>query len=348
MSRLPNPEFWAGKKVFLTGQTGFKGSWAALWLGEMGAHVTAFSLPPEEGDTHFVSANIAARINSHFGDLRNYDELNTHIARSQPDVVLHMAAQALVRRSVRDPLGTFETNVNGTGNLLKAIKAHAPNAVTLVVTSDKVYRNDDLGRAFIESDPLGGKDPYSASKAACEILVHSWAKTYAVEKLATVRGGNVIGGGDFSEDRIVPDIVRAVQTNKSLALRHPEATRPWQHVLDCLTGYFVYMEELSGELKDRSLNIGPTIDNVISVSEVADRLQTILGGPKWHHEPDPNSVEAKLLSIDANRARAALGWDDRLTGDALFSWTAKWYDAFLKGEDMEQVSLNQIREYAGG
>ncbi|MEM9044271.1 MAG: CDP-glucose 4,6-dehydratase, partial [Pseudomonadota bacterium] len=256
MSRLPDPAFWAGKRVLLTGQTGFKGSWAALWLSQMGAKVTGFALAPDSKPNHFELARIADRIKHIEGNLHDRDSVDAAVADARPDIVLHMAAQAIVGRAIRDPVETYATNVIGTGHLLSALREHAPEAACLVCTSDKVYRNDDNGRAFVESDPLGGKDPYSASKAACELMVSSWRATYSGGALATARAGNVIGGGDFSEARIIPDIVRAVAMEEAVVLRHPEATRPWQHVLDCLCGYLLHIEAIAGGADLTSLNIG--------------------------------------------------------------------------------------------
>jgi CDP-glucose 4,6-dehydratase len=347
MSRLPSPEFWAGKRVLLTGQTGFKGSWAAIWLASMGAEVHGLALDPETDPAHFDLARVADDMEHRIANLRDPEEVAEAVVAAKPDIVLHMAAQALVRRSLRAPVETWKTNVSGTANLLYALRAHAPQAVTLVVTSDKVYRNDDTGRPFTESDPLGGKDPYSASKAACEILVGSWRQSFPGAPLATARAGNVIGGGDFADSRIVPDIVRAVKVDEELVLRHPEATRPWQHVLDCLAGYLLQIEALAAGADLPALNIGPMPDGVTTVAEAADAISGLLGGRGWRHEPVPGSVEARVLALDSRLARRELGWEDLLPGRKGLDWTAEWYRAWLRDADMAPITREQIARYMG-
>ncbi|MBK0398909.1 CDP-glucose 4,6-dehydratase [Limibaculum sp. M0105] len=345
MSRLPDPAFWAGKRVLLTGQTGFKGSWAALWLAQLGAEVHGLAQLPETEPNHFDLAGIGSEMDNRIADLCVPEEVEDAVIAAKPDIVLHMAAQALVRRSLREPVETWKTNVSGTANLLFALRAHAPEATVLVVTSDKVYRNDDTGRPFTENDPLGGKDPYSASKAACEILVGSWRASFPGAPLATVRAGNVIGGGDFSENRIVPDIVRAVRDGEEVILRHPEATRPWQHVLDCLCGYFLHLEALAAGQDLPALNIGPSPEGVTTVAEAAETISGLLGGAGWRHEPVPGSVEARMLALDSTLARRSLGWSDWLPGRAGLEWTAEWYRAWLKDKAMAAVSRAQIEAY---
>ncbi len=349
-SARPDPAFWRGKCVLLTGHTGFKGSWAALWLTSMGAEVTGIGLSPEPGPSMFDLADIAGKTNSHIADIRDAVAMAEIVKAAKPDLVLHMAAQALVRRSIRDPQETWSTNVTGTGVLLDAIHTHAPGVPVLVVTSDKVYHNDNSGRAFAEDDRLGGKDPYSASKAGCELLVASHRTTYfepAGTPLATVRGGNVIGGGDFSEDRLIPDIVRATLAGETLVLRHPEATRPWQHVLDCLSGYLVFLQALA-EQPDapRVLNIGPDIRaGEATVAEAAEVMLALLGGPTWRHEPVPGSIEALALQLDPGRAAQTIGWRPRLQGRPALDWTADWYAGWRDGQDPAALALAQISRF---
>ncbi|MEM1276431.1 MAG: CDP-glucose 4,6-dehydratase [Pseudomonadota bacterium] len=345
MSRLPDPAFWSKKRVLLTGQTGFKGSWAALWLSELGASVTGFALPAETTPHLFGLAGIEDRITHLEGDLRDAEAVDNAVIAAKPDLVIHMAAQAIVGRAIRDPIETYGANLIGTGHLLDALRRFSPDAHCLVCTSDKVYRNDDTGRAFVESDPLGGKDPYSASKAATELLVSSWRATYPGGALATARAGNVIGGGDFSEARIIPDIVRAAAAGEPVILRHPEATRPWQHVLDCLGGYFLHTEAIAGSADLPALNIGPEPEPVTTVREAAEVITAALGSPGWAHQPVPGSVEMKMLSLDATAARQALGWSDRLTRDEALHWTADWYRAWLDGADMASVSEAQLKAF---
>lgn len=329
-TRRPDPAFWAGRRVLLTGHTGFKGSWAALWLAKLGAQVTGLALAPEGPESHYTLARVGEVLDSHLVDLTDAPAVARVVAEARPQTVLHLAAQALVRRSLADPARTFASNVMGTAHLLDAIRAHAPGAQTLVVTSDKVYANAETGVAFAESAPLGGKDPYSASKAACEIVVASYRASYGLA-LATARGGNVIGGGDFAADRIVPDLLRAARAGGPVRLRHPWATRPWQHVLDCLTGYLLHAERLGVA---PALNFGPMPGTPISVAELAEAVGRRLGlAQSWVHDPVPGSVEAQSLALDSSAARAALGWSDALPGAAAIAATADWYAAYLGGAD---------------
>lgn len=348
---LPDPAFWAGKRVLLTGHTGFKGSWLALWLADMGAKVTGLALAPETHPNHFEATDVASLCCHHVADLRDLEAVRRIVAETQPEVVLHLGAQALVRRSYRDPHGTFATNVGGTANLLEALAEAASAQAILVITSDKVYANDDTGRAFREEDALGGHDPYSASKAAAEQVVGAWRAarfpTTGPVRLATARGGNVIGGGDYSEDRIVPDIVRAAERGEALVLRSPDATRPWQHVLDCLCGYLVYAERLAAGNVPLALNIGPDPGVPITVAEIADVLLPALGAAEsWKLDPAASTAprEMKLLSLDPARARL-LGIGDRLAGRLALDWTAAWYAGRAAGKPARELTMQQIAAY---
>jgi len=346
-----DPGFWGGKRVLLTGHTGFKGSWAAIWLTRLGARVTGFALPPDQQPSLFTLAGVDRRIDSRFVDLRNPAAVGAAAAGRTFDLVLHMAAQPIVRASVEDPIGTFETNVMGTAHLLQALRSQPALQAVLTITSDKVYANDEVGRAFVESDCLGGKDPYSASKAAAEIVVQSFARSfYPTVPVATARGGNVIGGGDFSRDRLVADIVRAVKAGEPVALRHPEATRPWQHVLDCLAGYFRHLEALATDpATPRALNFGPRPGGAqVSVGELATLGVEALGGQPWRHEPDPASIEAQILSIDAGLARRALGFESRLGAREAVTLTMDWYRRQAAGEDALALCLEEIEGYEDG
>jgi CDP-glucose 4,6-dehydratase len=344
-----NASFWRGKRVLLTGHTGFKGSWAAVWLHGLGAEVTGLALPPDQDPSLFQLAGIEDLVRSRLVDLRNPDAVKAAVPQDL-DLVLHMAAQPIVRTSVEDPLGTFETNVMGTANLLQALRANESVQAVLVVTSDKVYANAETGRAFQEGDALGGKDPYSASKAAAEIVVQSFAKSFlepAGVRVGTARGGNVIGGGDFSRDRLVADIVRAVRAGEAVTLRHPEATRPWQHVLDCLAGYFRQLEALATDFDaPRALNFGPRPGGPeVTVGELATLGVEALGGQPWRHEPDPDSLEAKSLAIDAGLARRTLGFESRLDAPEAVALTMDWYRRQAAGEDALALCRAQIEGY---
>jgi CDP-glucose 4,6-dehydratase len=343
-----NPAFWAGKRVLLTGHTGFKGAWAAIWLTRMGAEVTGLALPPDQSPSLFDLARVAERVQSRLGDIRDPAAIDAALTGRTFDVVLHLAAQAIVRTSVEDPIGTFDTNVMGTARLLQALRAQPALQAVLTITSDKVYANNDSGRAFVEGDNLGGKDPYSASKAAAEIVVQSYAKSYFPQTpVGTARGGNVIGGGDFSRDRLVADIVRATRGGEAVVLRHPEATRPWQHVLDCLAGYFTLVEALATRPDTpRAVNFGPRPGGPeVTVGELATLGVRALGGQPWIHQPDPHSLEAKALSIDATLARTALGFESRLDAPQAVALTMDWYARQAAGEDPLALCLEQIEGY---
>jgi len=345
-----NASFWVGKRILLTGHTGFKGGWAAIWLSRMGAQVTGLALPPDQTPNLFELAGIERRVESRFADLRDPAAIAAVLDGHTFDLVLHMAAQPIVRTSVEDPIGTFETNVMGTAHLLQALRAQPALQALLVVTSDKVYANNDAGRAFVEGDNLGGKDPYSASKAATEIVVQSFAKSYfPAVAVGTARGGNVIGGGDFSRDRLVADIVRAVRAGEAVTLRHPEATRPWQHVLDCLAGYFAHLEALATRPDaPRALNFGPRPGGAeVSVGQLASLGVEALGGQPWRHEPDPRSLEAKTLAIDATLARTVLGFESRLDAPEAVRLTMDWYARQAAGEDALALCLAQVEGYEG-
>lgn len=348
-----DPGFWRGKRVLLTGHTGFKGSWAAIWLSGMGAKVTGLALPPDQTPSLFELANVGGSIESLIVDLRDEAAVARALASRSFDLVLHMAAQPIVRTAIEAPVATFASNVMGTVHLLQAVRGQGELKAALVVTSDKVYANAETGRAFSEADALGGKDPYSASKAATEIAVASFARSYfepAGVPLATARGGNVIGGGDFSRDRIVADIVRAARGQEQVVLRHPEATRPWQHVLDCVAGYLAYLQALASDpTTPRAMNFGPRPGGrEVTVGELATLGVEALGARAWRHEPDPDSIEAKSLAIDAGLARRTLGFESRLDAPAAVALTMDWYRRQANGEDALALCRAQIADYVGG
>ncbi len=344
--------FWAGKRVLLTGHTGFKGSWAAIWLSGLGARVTGLALAPDQTPALFDLAGVEGLVESHVLDLRDPRAVETAVASRTFDLVLHMAAQPIVRTAIEDPVATFASNVMGTAHLLNALRAQPALSAVLVVTSDKVYANSETGRAFAEADALGGKDPYSASKAATEMVVASFARSYFDAKgvpVATARGGNVIGGGDFSRDRLVADIVRAAQAQETVVLRHPEATRPWQHVLDCLAGYLVQLQALATDSKaPRQLNFGPRPGGAeVTVGELATLGVEALGAKPWRHEPDPGSLEARSLAIDASLAKRALGFESRLSAPQAVALTMDWYRRQANGEAALDLCREQIADYEG-
>jgi CDP-glucose 4,6-dehydratase len=347
-----DPGFWSGKRVLLTGHTGFKGSWAAIWLAGLGAKVTGLALPPDQDPSLFDLAGVGGLVESLLVDLRDEAAVAEALASRPFDLVLHMAAQPIVRTAIEAPVATFASNVMGAVHLLQALRAQPSLKAVLVVTSDKVYLNAETGRPFVEGDPLGGKDPYSASKAATEIAVSSFAKSYfepAGVPLATARGGNVIGGGDFSRDRIVADLVRAARGQEQVVLRHPEATRPWQHVLDCVAGYLVYLQALAGDsTTPRTMNFGPRPGGrEVTVGELATLGAEALGAQPWRHEPDPASIEARSLAIDAGLARRALGFESRLDAPAAVALAMDWYRRQADGEDALGLCRAEIADYEG-
>lgn len=346
----PDPAFWSGKRVLLTGHTGFKGSWAAIWLSRMGANVTGLALPPDQPPSLFELAGVEDLIRSLLADLRDPQAIAANLGGHSFDLVLHMAAQPIVRTSIEDPIGTFGTNVMGTAHLLQALRAQSALKAVLVVTSDKVYANAETGRAFAEADALGGKDPYSASKAAAEIVTQSFARSFfdaAGVPVATARGGNVIGGGDFSRDRLVADIVRAARGQETVVLRHPQATRPWQHVLDCVAGYLVHLQALATDPgAPRALNFGPKPGGAeVTVGELATLGVDALGARPWRHEPDPASIEARSLAIDASLAKRALGFESRLDAPRAVEITMDWYRRQANGEPALDLCREQIAAY---
>ena len=348
--RRPDRGFWNGKRVLLTGHTGFKGSWAAIWLAELGAQVTGLALAPDQAGSLFELAGVGALTTSHIVDLRERAAVRAVAASGPFDLVLHMAAQPIVRTSIAAPVETFATNVMGTAHLLDALRGAAGLRAVLVVTSDKVYANAETGVAFDEAAPLGGKDPYSASKAATEIVAASFARSYfdkAGVPVATARGGNVIGGGDVSPDRLVSDIVRAAARGEPVALRHPEATRPWQHVLDCIAGYLVYAEALTQyPAIPRALNFGPKAGGAeISVGELGTLAVEALGAKPWRHTPDPASIEARALAIDTRLAKARLGFESRLDGREAVALTMDWHRRLAAGETALALCREQIAGY---
>lgn len=349
MSRLPNPRFWAGKHVLLTGHTGFKGTWARIWLSQLGARVTGYALAPTTAPSLHELVGTSGLQAETIGDIRDSNNLAASLKECNPDIILHMAAQPLVRRSYLEPVDTFDVNVMGTVRLLEAARTLETLRAILVITTDKVYSNDESGRHFVETDRLGAHDPYSGSKAATEIAAATYRNSFLRQKgirLSTARGGNVLGGGDFSEDRLVPDIVRAAIAGKILDIRSPLATRPWQHVLDCLNGYFIFCEALfSGDGVPESLNFGPPASEPqVAVGAVASSVQAAMGlGKSWQDATSAEGPrEMQALGLDPAEAHRYLSWRAKLRQDEAIEWTAQWYDQWRQGEDALFLVSNQI------
>jgi CDP-glucose 4,6-dehydratase len=341
-------EFWRGRRVLITGHTGFKGGWLWLWLRAMGAHVTGYALaPPSSPNLWEIVGNGGTSI---IGDVRDADRVHDAARRADPQVVFHLAAQALVRESYRDPLGTYGTNVLGTGSVLQACRELSSLDCIVVVTSDKVYENDGAGRPFREEDRLGGHDPYSNSKACTELLAGSFRDSFFRDgpPIATARAGNVIGGGDWSADRLIPDCVRALAAGAPVVLRYPAAVRPWQHVLEPLRGYLELAQALMRAPAGvpRAVNFGPDAASFRAVREVVDGFSARFGGnPGWKQEPSENPPEAPALTLSSALAERSLGWRPRLEIGEALAWTADWYRAFAAGENMVSFSQTQIARY---
>jgi CDP-glucose 4,6-dehydratase len=351
MPRALDRGFWSGRRVLLTGHTGFKGGWMALMLEHLGARVTGFALPPDIHPSLFELLSPWPALDSHTGDIRNAASFGEVITAAQPEIVIHMAAQPLVRRSYTEPVLTFETNVLGTAHLLEALRGVPTLRAALIITSDKVYENHELGIAFAENAPLGSRDPYSASKAAAEILTRSYAQSFfACRKIpvACARAGNVIGGGDWSADRLIPDLWRAYISREQVVLRYPDAVRPWQHVLDPIFGYLLYIEHLVRRGLDAPLamNFGPSEAAFCTVRDVAEQFKRIMGSESWRAGgADPNLKESGYLAINSSLARENLGWEALLAVDYAIGWTLDWYKACRDKKDMREFSLHQLVQY---
>ena len=350
-----NPRFWKGKRVFLTGHTGFKGGWLSLWLQALGARVTGYALPAPTQPSLFEIARVADGMNSVTGDIRDLATLTGAARRAGPEIMIHMAAQSLVRPSYDDPAATYSTNVMGTVNVLEAARALPGLQAIIVVTSDKCYENADVQRYYRESDRLGGRDPYSNSKACAELVTAAYRDSYFAGRpgaaaVATARAGNVIGGGDWAADRLVPDAIRAFCSGQPVRLRYPQATRPWQHVLDPLQGYLLLAERLCEDASGCSepWNFGPAQEHAMTVAEIVQALAGKWGGnATWEADTAGNPHEARYLGVDAGKAQARLGWVSRLDVAGAIEWTVEWYRAWREGGDMRGLSESQIERYRG-
>lgn len=337
---------YAGRRVLVTGHTGFKGSWLCLWLQTLGAEVAGFALDPETTPSHWPALGLPLALDSR-ADLRDHEALHAAFEAFQPELVLHLAAQPLVRRSYRDPVATYETNVLGLVNLLEAVRACASVLAVVNATTDKVYEPPSGSGGYREQDPLGGHDPYSASKACAEIVSASYRRSFfhrddgrgAQIRLATARAGNVVGGGDWAEDRLVPDLVRALAAGEPLVLRHPGAMRPWQHVLEPLSGYLELGRRLlAGEGVDSAWNFGPAASDCLTVAEVVAALARHWPGVEVSSAPGPHPHEAAQLMLDSNAARTQLGWRPVWDAAHALERTARWYRAFLADGRIESRS----------
>jgi len=345
--------FWSGKKIFLTGHTGFKGGWLSLWLSSMGAKVAGFSLAPSTNPSFFEVANIESILEESFiEDVRNKDALASAMSKIQPDILIHMAAQPLVRSSYLDPLETYSTNVMGTVNVLDSARFVSSIKSIVIVTTDKCYENKEWSWGYRENDAMGGHDPYSSSKGCAELVTSSYRRCFFSHKdsasIATARAGNVIGGGDWSEDRVIPDAIRAFENHNPLTLRNPLSTRPWQHVLEPLSGYLVLAENLyvKGSPFDSAWNFGPMDRDARTVEEVVNLLINSWGqDAKWVKEGNEQPHEANFLKLDCSKARQHLGWIPKWSLEVAVNKIVEWQNAYRDCQNMQQFSLDQINQY---
>ncbi|HEY7933965.1 MAG TPA: CDP-glucose 4,6-dehydratase [Solirubrobacteraceae bacterium] len=349
-----DPDFWASRRVLVTGHTGFKGAWLSLWLRSMGASVSGIAPGSPTDPSLYAVASTGSGVSEHAVDVRDAPALIEVFAQERPEIVLHLAAQPMVRRSLRDPHGTYEINIMGTVNVLEAVRGCPDVRAVLVVTSDKCYDNsDDVAHdgSFTEGDAMGGSDPYSSSKGCAELVSGAYRASYfsghGGPRLATARAGNVIGGGDWGEDRLIPDMVRAAAVQRPIRIRNPEAVRPWQHVLNPLYGYLTLAQSLwdSPEFAE-AWNFGPDPEDARPVRWIVQRLLTLWGGAlEWEHDQDQNPPEARNLTLDSSKAAARLGWRPVWDLEQALERIVHWHQSHRRGDDMRSFSLAQIDEF---
>jgi CDP-glucose 4,6-dehydratase len=352
----PDRNVWQGRRVFLTGHTGFKGGWLSLWLASLGAHVRGYALDPYTTPNLLDAARIGSVIEDTRGDINDLDKITASMTAFAPEIVIHMAAQPLVRLSYLDPLLTYKTNVIGTANVLEAVRKTPSVRAVVSVTTDKCYENKEWVWGYRETDPLGGYDPYSSSKACAEIVTAAYRQSffnlaqYGEHRcgIASARAGNVIGGGDWSDDRLLPDLIRGFLSGDTVRIRRPDSIRPWQHVLEPLWGYIRLAEQLyKGDATCATAwNFGPQDDDAWPVSRIVEKMVDVWGeGAQWVLDTDPGAHEAGYLKLDASKARAQLGWHPSLRIGTTLEWLVSWYRAHAAGEDMHAYTLAQISDY---
>lgn len=350
-ARLFNGAF-EGRRVLITGHTGFKGSWLAHWLLTLGAAITGYALTPDTSPSLFEELGLARELDHHIGDIRDARSLAAVMIAAQPEMVFHLAAQPLVRRSYQEPHLTFETNVIGTVNLLEAVRACDSVRVVVNVTTDKVYENPETGVPFAEDEPLGGHDPYSASKACSELVTASYRRAFLADRgvaVATARAGNVIGGGDWAADRLVPDCARALASGRVINVRNPESIRPWQHVLESLSGYLHLVTTLMADPNlAAAYNFGPEPSEIASVAEMANRFVAAWGSGSWEAQPtDGDPHEAGDLRLDTAKAQRELGWKPTWGLDETITRTARWYQGHMVGRPAPELVADDLGAYHG-
>lgn len=349
--------FWGGKRVFITGHTGFKGSWLSLWLQQLGAEVTGYALSPPTNPSLFDVANVAGGMTSVIGDVRDAESLTRCMKKAKPDIVIHMAAQPLVRYSYDNPVETYATNVMGSVHMLEAVRQSASVRAVVNVTSDKCYENKEWLWGYREIEPMGGYDPYSSSKGCAELITSAYRSSFFNHgnypehgvALASVRAGNVIGGGDWAIDRLIPDVMRAIQAGQSVKIRNPHAIRPWQHVLEPLSGYLLLAKKLytEGVTFAEGWNFGANDEDVKPVQWIVEQLTSHWGeGATWELDVKPQPHEAQYLKLDCSKAKARLGWLPRWSLDECLLNIVNWHKDHLHGHEMHKVTIQQIESFS--
>ncbi len=343
-------EFWKGKRVFLTGHTGFKGSWLSLWLFSLGVEVKGYALNPPTSPSLFNEAKIDSTIDSQIADIRDQDTLHKSMTEFNPDILIHMAAQPLVRYSYDAPIETYEVNVIGTAKVLEVSRSCPSLKAIVNITTDKCYENDGRAKGYKENDPMGGYDPYSSSKGCAELVASSYRRSFLQSQgigIASVRAGNVIGGGDWADDRLIPDILRSFEKNKPVIIRNPKATRPWQHVLEPLSGYLVLAQNLYQDQKKyaEGWNFGPNEKDVQSVDWILDKMISKWPNSSWELDNNSSPHEAGFLKLDISKAKSKLGWSPVWELSQTLEKIVIWHQAWLNKEDMQAACLTEIEEY---
>lgn len=346
-----NRDFWKGKKVFLTGHSGFKGSWLSLWLQSMDCDLKGYSLKPNTKPSLYELASVGEDMETQFGDIRDLDNLSDSMNRFQPEIIIHLAAQPLVRESYQNPIETYGTNVMGTVNILEASRYCKSLKAILVITTDKCYENKEWDWGYREYEPMGGYDPYSSSKGCAELIVASYRRSFFNKlgiSVATARAGNVIGGGDWSTDRLVPDILKAFSESESVRIRNPKAIRPWQHVLECLSGYLILCEHLYsyGDKYAQAWNFGPNDTECVSVESIINKISEYWGeDTSWDIDSSSQPHEANFLKLDCSKAKNKLNWAPRWNLDEALKSIVEWQKAYLSSEDLKVKTLNEIKKF---
>jgi len=351
-----NPKFWPGKKVLLTGHTGFKGSWLSLWLQNMGADVVGYSLPPPTDPCLFDLAHVKDGMTTIIGDVRDPEHLNSVALEYKPEILIHMAAQSLVTPSHANPVDTYSTNIMGTVHALEMVRTLDCFKVAIIITSDKCYENKEWQWGYREYERLGGVDPYSNSKACAEMITSAYQRSYfsnaeradSFKAVASVRAGNVIAGGDWAENRLIPDVMKAFMDKRPVQIRNPKAVRPWQHVLEPLDGYLTLAERLweDGIEFCNPWNFGPNEEDTKTVFWVVDQLVKLWGEKvPWEEIPVPHPHEANYLKLDCSKAKMLLGWHPKLRLETSLKWITDWYQKYYRGEDVSQFTRDQIMHY---